>query len=335
VKLVHIHRRALALLPAALLTLALGAGGAVAKSSRHSAGLTVYAAASLVDVFPAIDSTPTYSFAGSNALATQITNGAPADVFASANTTLPLQLYAQGIVEKPVTFTRNTLVIVVPKSNPADLHSIYDLANPGVKVDVAAPAVPVGAYTTQVLGQMGLTARVTPNIVSQETDVRTVLTKVQTGQVDAGFVYATDAQSAAGQVTVVKVPAWAQPKVAYGIAVVTKSPNQDAAKAFIDKVLSKQGQATMLKYGFLPIAAPVPTIATLSPLKVKAGSTVTLTGTNLGTTTSVTIKGVPAQFKVVSASRLTITIPSRAKTGQVTVTNTAGHAISKNNLVIR
>ena len=110
--------RAVALLFAVALGVGVSASGASAKSSRATAGITVYAAASLTDVFPKIDPTATYSFAGSNALATQITNGAPADVFASANTTLPAQLYAAGTVEKPVTFTRNTLVAIVPKANP-------------------------------------------------------------------------------------------------------------------------------------------------------------------------------------------------------------------------
>src|SRR5215470_12604334 len=99
-----------------LAAFALFAGGA---SARSQAQITVFAAASLTDVFPAVDGSQKYSFAGSNALATQITNGAPADVFASANTTIPAQLFAQGVVQKPVVFTRNTLVIVVPKSNPA------------------------------------------------------------------------------------------------------------------------------------------------------------------------------------------------------------------------
>src|SRR5213079_159913 len=150
----------------------LGAGGAAAKPTRAQAGVTVYAAASLTGVFPAIDKSNTYSFAGSNALATQVANGAPADVFASANTTLPAQLYASGVVEKPVVFTRNTLVVVVPKSNPAGIETVYDLAKPGVKIDVASPAVPVGSYTLQVLDQMGLRSAVSANFVSQETDVR-------------------------------------------------------------------------------------------------------------------------------------------------------------------
>jgi molybdate transport system substrate-binding protein len=216
----------------------------------------VFAAASLTDVFPAIDNAQKYSFAGSNALATQITNGAPADIFASANTTIPAQLFAKGLVEKPVNFTRNTLVIVVPKSNPAGIKTVYDLAKPGVKIDVANSSVPVGSYTLQILKNMNLTGKVTPNFVSQETDVREVLAKVALGQADAGFVYSTDAKTVPGQVTVIKMPAWAQPKITYALAVVAKSPNKADAQAFITKVLSKAGQATMQKYGFLPLVKP-------------------------------------------------------------------------------
>ena len=233
-----------------LLVLALCAGSASARSQQQ---VTVFAAASLTDVFPKIDGAQRYSFAGSNALATQIRNGAPADVFASANTDLPAQLYAQGFVDKPVDFTRNTLVVVVPKSNPAGIKSVYDLTKDGVKIDVANSAVPVGAYTLQVLKNMNLTGRVLPNVVSQETDVREVLSKVALGQADAGFVYATDAKTVAGKVTVLKVPAWAQPKVTYALAVVSRSPNKAAAQAFVKKVLSKQGQALLARYGFLPL----------------------------------------------------------------------------------
>jgi molybdate transport system substrate-binding protein len=320
------YRTILGTLAAVVLCASLGAGGAAAKSTRAQAGLTVYAAASLTDVFPAINKDNTYSFAGSNALATQITNGAPADVFASANTTLPAQLFASGVVQKPVVFTRNTLVIVVPKSNPAGIKSIYDLSKPGTKIVVANSAVPVGSYTLQVLDQMGLRGSVTRNVVSQETDVRTVLTKVQLGQADAGFLYSTDAQTLPGQVTVVKVPAWAQPKIAYAMAVVTRSQNKDAAQAFIDQVLSKSGQATMLKYGFLPITAPVPTITKLSITKAKPGASISVTGTNFNGTTSVTIKGVPAPYKIISATKLMITVPKKAKTGSITVTNPSGTA---------
>jgi molybdate transport system substrate-binding protein len=328
------YRTILGTLALVVLCASLGAGAAAAKSTRAQAGVTVYAAASLTDVFPAIDKSNSYNFAGSNALATQITNGAPADVFASANTTIPAQLFASGVVEKPVVFTRNTLVIIVPKANPAGIKSIYDLAKPGTKIDVTASAVPVGAYTLQVLGQMGLTASVTPNFVSQETDVRNVLSKVQLGQADAGFVYSTDARTVPDAVTVVKVPAWAQPKIAYAMAVVSRSQNKAAAQAFIDQVTSKAGQATMLKYGFLPITAPIPTIANLSLTKGRPGVSLAVTGTNLTGTTSVTFHGVPAKFKVASGTKLMITVPTTAKTGTITVTSPAGTATSTKSFTV-
>jgi molybdate transport system substrate-binding protein len=226
--------------------------GTAAAGARRVTGITVYAAASLTDVFPKIDSGPKYSFAGSNTLAAQITLGAPADVFASANTTLPSQLFTKGLVQKPVVFTRNRLVLVVPTSNPAGVHTVYDLRKSGIKLVIAAPAVPVGAYTLQVLKQMGLTS-VLSNVVSRESDVRSVLSKVALGEADAGFVYSTDAKTVPGKVTVLKVPAWAQPKVTYSLAIVSASDNKAGAQQFINEVLSKAGQKTMLAYGFLPI----------------------------------------------------------------------------------
>src|SRR6185295_9189589 len=221
-------------------------------SARPSAQLTVYAAASLTDVFPKIDPSQRYQFGGSNTLAAQIAQGAPADVFASANTTLPQQLFSKGLCSKPVVFTRNTLVVVVPKANPAKIRSIYNLAKPGVKLVVAGPGVPVGSYTLQILKNMNLSASVLKNVVSRETDVREVLAKVALGEADAGFVYSTDAKTVSDKVKVIKVPAWAQPKVQYGICVVSKSSNKADAQAFINKLLSKAGQARMLQYGFLP-----------------------------------------------------------------------------------
>jgi molybdate transport system substrate-binding protein len=223
-----------------------------------SAQITVYAAASLTDVFPAIDPNEKYSFAGSNTLAAQITHGAPADVFASANMSIPTQLFQNGFCTRPIVFTRNTLVIVVPKANPAGIHNIYDLTKPGIKIDIANSGVPVGSYTLQILRNMNLTAAVLKNVVSQETDVREVLAKVALGEADAGFVYATDAKTVPTQVTVIKVPAWAQPKVQYGICVVSRTGDPTAARAFVKRVLSKTGQAKLHRYGFLARVKPKP-----------------------------------------------------------------------------
>ena len=240
-----------ALLGAAALALA----AASAAGARHDATITVYAAASLTDVFPKIDPAPRYSFAGSNTLAAQIQQGAPADVFASANTTLPQQLFQKGLCSQPVVFTRNTLVLIVPRSNPAGITSAYDLQKPGIKLDVAATGVPVGSYTRQILKNMGLTS-VLNNVVSNETDVREVLAKVALGEADAGFVYSTDARTVPGQVTVLTMPAWAQPKVQYGICVVSSSGDKTDAQAFVNRVLSKAGQAKLLVAGFLPRVKP-------------------------------------------------------------------------------
>jgi len=232
--------------------------GPAASATKTLPKVTVYAASSLTNVFPAIDPSGTYSFGGSNTLATQIKNGAPADVFASANMTLPQQLHQGGYCSNPIVFTRNTLVIVVPASNPAHIKNIYDLTKSGVKIAVAATGVPVGTYTQQILKNMNISAAVNANVVTHDPDVRTVLAHVTSDAVDAGFVYATDAQTVPGQVKVIKIPAWAQPKVQYGVCIVSTSKNKSAAHAFIQLVLSKKGQAVLLKDGFLPRVKPKP-----------------------------------------------------------------------------
>jgi molybdate transport system substrate-binding protein len=243
------HRlTAVALALVAASALASGAG-----ARRHAAApLTIYAAASLTEVFSSYDRAQHYSFAGSNALETQIRNGAPADVFASAAPLNTQRLFQAGLVEKPVTFTTNRLVLIVPKSNPADLHSVYDLRRKPVKLVIAGAAVPVGGYTRTVLRKLGLTS-VLSKVVSQESDVKAVTGKVALGQADAGFVYATDARPVSGDVTVIRIPGWAQPRIRYEIAVVAKSPNKTAARAWIKGVLSAKGQAALRQAGFLPL----------------------------------------------------------------------------------
>jgi molybdate transport system substrate-binding protein len=236
---------------ALVLGAAVAAAGASAQTKPH---ITVLAAASLSDVFPQIDRAPRYSFAGSNVLAAQIQQGAPADVFASANTQLPQQLYDQGLVLKPVVFTRNELVLVVPRSNPAHIDSVADLRRDGTKLVVAGAAVPAGAYTLQVLQSMGQSA-VLQNVVSQESDVRDVVSKVALGEADAGFVYATDARAVRGRVLVIRLPASAQPAVAYAVAIVKATKHKAAAQAFVNELVRKPGQAKLLAAGFLPRVA--------------------------------------------------------------------------------
>jgi molybdate transport system substrate-binding protein len=212
--------------------------------------LTIFAAASLTNVFPQIAPHERYSFSGSNMLAAQVQQGAPADVFASANTKLPEQLYQEGLVQKPVVFTRNELILIVPKSNPARIHSVFDLRKPGVKLVVGATGVPVGDYTRVVLHNLGLDD-VLGNVVSQETDVREVLTKVALGEADAGFVYVTDARTVRGQVATIGIRWSAQPIVEYAIAVVKRSRHLAAARAFVRALLAPSAQRKLRAAGFL------------------------------------------------------------------------------------
>jgi len=217
-----------------------------------NAALTIFAAASLTTVFPQIDAKQTYSFAGSNALAAQIRQGAPADVFASANTAIPQQLYAEGLVEKPVVFTRNALILIVPKANPAHVHSVYDLRRKGLKLVVAAPGVPVGDYTRTVLHHLGLD-KVLANVVSNEIDVREVLAKVALGEADAGFVYTTDARTVKGKVATIGIRRSAQPVVRYAVAVVTSSTHRAAARAWVKRLLGEPEQKKLVEAGFLRV----------------------------------------------------------------------------------
>ena len=273
--------RIISLFAIAVVCASLAAGGASAKPRHALAGITVFAGSSMTTVLPQIDSGNTYSFGSSTALGTQITNGAPADVLMSANTTVPAALFASGVVEKPVNFTRNTLAVVVPKGNPAGIKSIYDLTKAGTKVAEAAVTVPVGSYTVQVLNQMGINTAVQANVVTKETSDANVVAKVALGQVDAGFVYLSDYVIDPTHLSLIKVPAWAQPKITYAMAVVTKSPNQAAAEAWMKKVLSPEGQAVFVKNGFLPLTAAVPAITKVAPSHGKPGATVTRDGLEL------------------------------------------------------
>jgi molybdate transport system substrate-binding protein len=238
---------------AALLAAGLLVSGAAAQSTTYHP--TIYAAASLTDAFPKIAPRAKFSSAGSNTLAAQIRQGAPADVFASANTSLPRALYHDHFCSKPVVFTRNALVLIVPASNPGRVHSVYDLRRSGIKLVIAATNVPVGAYTRRVLKNMRLTS-VLENVVSQENDVREVLAKVALGEGDAGFVYSTDARTVPGKVKTIRIPARARPNVQYGICVVSTSGHKVAAHAFVAKVLGPRGQRILRHYGFLPRVEP-------------------------------------------------------------------------------
>jgi len=211
---------------------------------------TVFAAASLTKVFPKIDASAKYTFGGSGALQTQIEQGAPADVFAAASPKQPAELYAKGMVDKPVVFASNTLVLIVPKGNPAHVTSVSDITKPGVKLVICNATVPCGDYARGAFKNLGITTAAMKNVVSQTTDVTQTVAEVATGQADAGFVYITDAKAANGKVTVVSLPPQAKPHTKDVIAVVKAGKNQPAAMAFVAKVLSPQGQATLQAAGF-------------------------------------------------------------------------------------
>ncbi|MEA2581992.1 MAG: molybdate transport system substrate-binding protein [Thermomicrobiales bacterium] len=233
--------------------------------------LIVFAAASLTDVFGQIKNelevanpglTITYNFAGSQVLVTQMEQGAPADVFASANLAQMNNARDKGLIEgeAPI-FALNRLVIIVPKDNPAGIQTSADLAKDGVKLDLAQEDVPVGQYARQAICQMGQKAttygegfvdRVAANVVSEEDNVRAIVTKVSTGEADAGVVYATDVTGElADQVQTIEIPPPVNVVATYPIAAV-KDGDVELAQAFIDYVLAPAGQAALEQFGFEP-----------------------------------------------------------------------------------
>lgn len=220
------------------------------SAAAGGAAPTVLAAASLTKVFPMIDPGAKFSFAGSGALATQIEQGAPADVFAAAGPKSPAMLLKMGLIEKPVVFATNTLVLIVPKSNPARITSVGDITKPGVKIVICQATVPCGDYARTAFMNLGITARAMKNVASQTTDVTQTVAEIATGQADAGFVYITDADAAKGKVAVVRLPASAKPGTQDLIAVVKKAPDLTAAKEFVARVLSPRGQAKLAAAGF-------------------------------------------------------------------------------------
>jgi molybdate transport system substrate-binding protein len=220
-----------------------GCGGGDAKQ------VTVYAAASLTAVFPALDPDARFNLAGSDELAAQIEEGAPADVYAAASPKYPTELFEQGRIEKPQIFATNRLVLIVPRRNPAGIDSVSDLARDGVKLVVGAEGVPVGDYTRTVLEKMGDTAAL-ENVVSDEKDVKGVVAKVAQGEADAGFVYATDARSVAEDVRAIELPRPAQARVEYPIAVLKDARHPEEARAFVALVLGERGRAALRAAGF-------------------------------------------------------------------------------------
>ena len=236
---------------AALVLLAMVAGCGGSSSGTAGDRPTVLAASSLTEVFQSIDPDAKYSFGGSDELASQIQEGAPADVYAAASPKYPNQLHDDGLVDEPQIFATNRLVIVVPSGNPAGIETVADLAGPGTKVVIGAEGVPIGDYTRTVLDSMGMNA-VLDSLVSNEDDVKGVLAKVAAGDADAGFVYATDAKVAGAEVEAIELPASAQAKVEYPIAIVADAAHEEAARQFLDLVMSDEGQQQLREAGFGP-----------------------------------------------------------------------------------
>lgn len=217
--------------------------------------VVVFAAASLTESFTSLGrafeaSHPgvrvKFNFGGSSALAQQIDQGAPADVFAAASPVTMKQVTGTGRASAPRVFARNRLEIAVPKNSGGTVTSLKDLANPKVKVVICAPQVPCGAAALKALKAAGLAVKP----VSQEQDVKAALTKVRLGEADAALVYRTDVKAAAGQVRGIDFPEAAQAINDYPIAALDKAPQPGLAGEFVRSVLSQQGLATLLQAGF-------------------------------------------------------------------------------------
>ncbi|MBX3059514.1 MAG: molybdate ABC transporter substrate-binding protein [Anaerolineae bacterium] len=239
--------------------------------STNAVTLTVFAASSLTDAFTEIGalfeeqypgSTVRFNFGASSDLATQLAEGAPGDVFASANARQMENAVAAGrIAGEPANFLTNSLVLIVPADNPAGIETLADLANEGVKFVTAAPDVPIRGFTDQMLdnaaadpayGEEFKTA-VLANIVSEEANVRQLAAKVVLGEADAGVVYKSDVTpDIADQVQVIEIPESLNVVAVYPIAPINDSASPETAQAFIDLVLSDEGQAILSKWGFGP-----------------------------------------------------------------------------------
>jgi molybdate transport system substrate-binding protein len=249
-------RISLLIVAAALLTACGSTGGP--PTASLSGTISVFAAASLTDAFKAIGTsfkaanpgvTPQLNFAGTPTLVTQIEQGAQADVFAAADTTNMDKLRADGFTSgTPQVFAHNKLEIVVAPGNPKGITGLADLARPGVIYISAASSVPAGKYALQALAKAGVT--VTPK--SLETDVKSVVSKIELGEADAGIVYRTDVKAAGSKVQGVPIPDAYNVVSTYPLVAVNGAKNPNAANAFIVYALSAAGQSTLISFGFLP-----------------------------------------------------------------------------------
>jgi len=255
----RIHQLVAGILAALLLLAGCAKSSKAGGASKLSGSLTVFAAASLTEAFSdektALATTHpelslTYSFAGTSALVTQLQQGAPADVFASADQKNMQVLVDAGLVDAPKTFARNKLQIAVAPGNPRHITGLADLAKADLRVVVVAPDVPAGTYSQQALATAGVTVK--PK--SQELDVKSALAKVTAGEADATIVYVTDVKAAGGKADGVDIPDNQNVIAVYPIAVVKASTHHDAAEAYVDEIVSGTGQKALAGRGFLPPA---------------------------------------------------------------------------------
>jgi len=226
------------------------ASASASSSAALSGSITVFAASSLKEAFTTIGNQfeaahpgvkVTFSFGASSTLATQITNGAPADVFASASPKNMQQVVTAGDASNPVNFAKNVMEVAVPPSNPAQVTSVNDLAKSSVKTALCQPQVPCGATAAEVFKN----ANITVKPVTLQPDVKSVLTQVELGNVDAGVVYVTDVHSAGSKVKGVTIPDSVNASTEYPIAAITKSANLATAQAFVAYVTSSAGQSVL------------------------------------------------------------------------------------------
>jgi molybdate transport system substrate-binding protein len=247
------------------------AANATTAAAAQQATLTVFAAASLTEAFGEIGqqfeqktgSKVVFNFAGSQQLAQQLAQGAPADVFASANNKEMDNAITGGAVISGTQqiFVRNRLVVILPKDNPGQIAALQDLARPGMKLVFAAEQVPVGGYTRQALEKMSadpafgadFQIRVSANVVSQEENVKSVVTKVSLGEADAGVAYASDVTPALNdKIATIAIPDQFNQLAAYPIAPTSEPPaGKELAQQFVDFVLSPEGQTILGRYNFI------------------------------------------------------------------------------------
>jgi len=236
----------------ALILAAIGVALWVTLRGSDAPALTVYGASSLQTVLPAVDGTARYSYAGSETLAMQIRQGAPADLFLAASQMQPDALHAQGLCDAPVPFATNSLALIVPKTT-AKISSINDLRAGGLRLAIGIAAVPIGAYTREALTRLEATTILTINTVSLEVDAADIVGKVALGSADAGIVYVTDAR-VSDTLTTIPLPAAAQPTIIYSACVVSREDtNRDAADAYLDQLTGPAGQAALRAAGFGPL----------------------------------------------------------------------------------